>query len=359
MGLSEILMTCARLAAGGGAGAVASVARRRGSLPMSGTAKMLVTIGGARFGTVGGGCLEAEITERALDVAERREPILSRHTLNAELAGDYGLTCGGTVDLLVEPVFPDPLLAVVYESAVTLLARGNRGLLVTGRDWERAAPSKALVLGDEVIGQVDTALLGAARQFADDRDHPHLLAQGLIETIAGAPRLTVFGAGHVGRAVARAATAAGWRVSLVDDRAEYADPTRLSGIEQVVCCDFHDIGSVLPIDPAGYYVVATRGHQHDALIVEQLLSRPLRYIGMLGSRRKAELTRKLLERSGSPRDRLESVRCPVGLPIGADTPEEIAVSVVAEMIAERRRGSKRRGGIDLIQAAGLSSLRTT
>ncbi len=110
---------------------------------MSGTAKMLVTIGGARFGTVGGGCLEAEITERALDVAERREPVLTRHSLNAELAGDYGLTCGGTVELLVEPVFPDETLAAVYDAAVALVARGERGILVTGRQWSDT-PGKGL-----------------------------------------------------------------------------------------------------------------------------------------------------------------------------------------------------------------------
>ena len=104
MSLAAILAECARLAAGGGAGALASVAKRHGSLPMSATAKMLVTAGGARMGTVGGGCLEAEIIERAFDVIERRLPAQSKHSLNAELAGDYGLTCGGTAEMFSEPV---------------------------------------------------------------------------------------------------------------------------------------------------------------------------------------------------------------------------------------------------------------
>ena len=91
-----ILAECARLAAEGGEGAVATVARRSGSLPMSATAKMLVSSQGTRLGTVGGGCLEAEITERALEVARTRTPAISEHTLNSELAGDYGLSCGGT-----------------------------------------------------------------------------------------------------------------------------------------------------------------------------------------------------------------------------------------------------------------------
>ncbi len=178
-----------------------------------------------------------------------------------------------------------------------------------------------------------------------EREAPTLTRIGLLEVMVGAPVLTVFGAGHVGRAIARTATAAGWRVTVVDDRPEYADPSRLTGVDRVVCCDFSDIGAALSFGASGYCVVATRGHQHDALIVEQLLGRPLRYLGMLGSRRKAELTRKLLERAGASSAQLTSLRSPVGLPIGADTPEEIAVSVVAEMIAERRSDSRRRGGV--------------
>lgn len=351
MSLLDILTACAALAAGtgAGAGAVASVARRRGSLPMSGTAKMFVTIGGARFGTVGGGCLEAEIIERALDVAERREPVLTRHTLNAELAGDYGLTCGGTVDLLVEPVYPDETLALVYGAAIASLARGERAVLVTGRHWAEK-PAKGLVTARESIGQLTPALFSAARALPPDRESPTLVRSGLLEVVSSAPALTVFGAGHVGRAIARAATAAGWRVTIVDDRPEYADPARLPEIDRIVCCDFGDVRAALPLEAAGYCVVATRGHQHDALIVEQLVSRPLRYLGMLGSRRKAELTKKLLIRAGVPPEQLAALRSPVGLPIGADTPEEIAVSVVAEMIAERRRDSRRRGGVDLLAA---------
>src|SRR3990170_4837021 len=111
MSRPAVLAECARIASGSsveaGAGALASIARRRGSLPMSATAKLLVTAGGARIGTVGGGCLEAEVIERAMDVLERRVPAMSTHSLNNELAGDYGLTCGGTAEVFIEPVFPD------------------------------------------------------------------------------------------------------------------------------------------------------------------------------------------------------------------------------------------------------------
>ena len=143
MSLPEILTECARLANGAGAGALASVAKRRGSLPMSGTAKMLVSASGARHGTVGGGCLEAEIIERAMSVLERRVPAASSHSLNAELAGDYGLTCGGTAEMVIEPVFPDPVLAAVYAEAAAVVARGERAVMGTALDWSDG-PRKAL-----------------------------------------------------------------------------------------------------------------------------------------------------------------------------------------------------------------------
>ncbi len=347
--LASHLSECARLAAGGGAGALASVARRRGSLPMSGTAKMLVSASGARLGTVGGGCLEAEIIERALDVAERRAPALSEHTLNSELAGDYGLTCGGTVMMFIEPVYADALLEHVYSACASLLVRGGRGTVVTGSDWSRGSggrggPAKLLVADDARIGAADPALVAAAARFPVDQELPALADGILAERIAGAPRLVVFGGGHVGARVGEAATFAGWRVTVVDDRPEYADSARLAFAERTVVCDFADLPATLAIDPATYVVVCTRGHQHDAAIVDQLGRLETRYLGMLGSRRKVELTWRLLERAGIARDRLERIHAPVGLSIGADTPEEIAISVVAEMIAVRRAESSRRGG---------------
>jgi xanthine dehydrogenase accessory factor len=354
MSLQTILAECARLAAGGGAGALASVARRRGSLPMSATAKMLVTASGARLGTVGGGCLEAEITERALEVIERREPVVSEHTLNAELAGDYGLTCGGTAVMFIEPVFVDPTLAAVYREAAALLGRGERAMMATGLGWT-SGPEKGMLLpNDAWIGSSAPHLRDEAMRARDGGEEQHFEGQVFAERVAGAPRLIVFGGGHVGARVAEAAAFAGWRVTVVDDRPDFADPARLPFAEQAVVCDFHDLPATLGVDADTYIVVATRGHQHDALIVEQLARRDVRYLGMLGSRRKVALTWRLLAGAGVPSERLEAIHAPIGMSIGADTPEEIAVSIVAEMIAVRRAGSRRRGGTDAEATSSLS-----
>jgi xanthine dehydrogenase accessory factor len=303
---------------------------------MSATAKMLVTAGGARLGTVGGGCLEAEIIERALDVIERRVPAISSHSLNAELAGDYGLTCGGTAELFIEPVYPDLELAAVYAEAAAIVARGERAMMTTALDWTTGT-RKALVLpGDDPSPE---------GRDARQADEPTIEDGRFIEPIAGKPRLVVFGAGHVGARIAEAATFAGWRVTVVDDRADFADSARLPFVERAVVCDFHDVASAVALDGDSYVVIATRGHQHDVVLAGQVASLRLRYLGMLGSRRKVALTAKVLREWGVSEDAIGRMHAPVGLSIGADTPEEIAVSVVAEMIAERRDGSRRRGGV--------------
>ena len=337
-------------------GALASVARRRGSLPMSGSAKMLVTIDGARMGTVGGGCLEAEIIERALEAAERRRPAVSEHTLANELAGDYGLTCGGTATIVVEPLFADDALAVCYGACVDLLARDGRGTLVTAFDWSNG-PRKALVVGDVVHGAASPMMMDAVRRSVALSEEPLFGDDLLVEALRGMPRLVVFGGGHVGGSIVKAASFAGWRVTLVDDRAEYADALRHPDAERTVTADYAEVSPALGIDEECYVVVATRGHQHDALLVDQLARRSTRYLGMLGSRRKVALTWRLLERWGVPRERLQRVHAPVGIAIGADTPEEIAVSVVAEMIAVRREGSRRRGGAREITDGGTDPSR--
>jgi len=349
MSLSEILAECARIAAGtsgADAGALASVAKRRGSLPMSATAKLLVTAGGARIGTVGGGCLEAEIIERAHDVLQGRVPALSSHSLNAELAGDYGLTCGGTAELFIEPVFGDERLAAVYAEASALMARGERALMATGVDWSNGVV-KTIANPDRFVGADNALVRSAIDSFQPMSELPSLENGVLVEPISGKPRLVVFGAGHVGARLAEAASFAGWRVTVADDRADFADANRLPFAERVVVCDFHDVLGAMHLDAETYVVIATRGHQHDVVLAGQLVPRPLRYLGMLGSRRKVALTAKVLREWGISDEQIEHVRAPVGLAIGADTPEEIAVSVVAEMISVRRAGSRRRGGIEI------------
>jgi xanthine dehydrogenase accessory factor len=206
---------------------------------------------------------------------------------------------------------------------------------------------KTIANPDRFVGADNALVRSAIDSFQPMSELPSLENGVLVEPISGKPRLVVFGAGHVGARLAEAASFAGWRVTVADDRADFADANRLPFAERVVVCDFHDVLGAMHLDAETYVVIATRGHQHDVVLAGQLVPRPLRYLGMLGSRRKVALTAKVLREWGISDEQIEHVRAPVGLAIGADTPEEIAVSVVAEMISVRRAGSRRRGGIEI------------
>lgn len=336
MPLATLLTECAHLAGGGGVGALASVVRRRGSLPMSATAKLLVTANGAHVGTIGGGCLEAEVIALALEVCKNRVPVCTQHTLNAELAGDYGLTCGGTADVFIEPVVPDAMLRALYAEAAAVVARGERAVLATARTWPDGRPRKLLVTAQQRIGlDGDVLLSDAVAEFEAERETPLFDDEVVVEALVGAPRVVVFGAGHVGARICQAASFAGWRVTIVDDRAEFTDAERLPWAEEVLMCDFADVHAVA-VAPGDYVVICTRGHQHDALIAAQVAPVFPRFLGMLGSRRKGALTAQALRGWGVDEEAIAHITCPVGMDVGADTPAEIAVSVVAQMIAARR-----------------------
>jgi xanthine dehydrogenase accessory factor len=309
----------ADLARAGTPGALATVARVRGSTPVPAGTKMLVGPTGRLVGTVGGGCVEADVIEAALAAEQRRQPVIVTHHLNADLAGDLGLSCGGTVDIFVEPLVPDEAYVRVLEAA----AEAEAGLVRTGVAWE-TGPVKTF---EPLLPQ---ALPGAAAMLTRD-------GKFVVERLTRPPRVLVFGAGHVGAAIARAAAAAGFRVVVIDDRTEYADPARFADGIAVIAAGVDTALARYPVTAADAVVIATRGHRDDALILERIATSPASYVGLLGSRRKKAVVTKGLTGAGVPAQALKRVRVPVGLAIGAVTPEEIAVSVVAELIAWRRR----------------------
>jgi len=316
----SVWRAAAELARAGGGGALATVARTTGSTPVPAGTKMLVGPSGRLEGTVGGGCVEADVIEAATE-ARARGPIIRTHHLNADLAGDLGLSCGGTVHIVVEPLVSD----AVYVQALEEAARGESGTLTTGLDWS-AGPVKRFAAG-AIEPRAATAALSP-----DQRT--------LIERLAPPPRVIVFGAGHVGRAVALAAYAAGFRVVVVDDRPEFADAGAYPAEVAVRAGSVSDALAALPVQADDAIVIATRGHRHDAVVLERVAASAAGYVGLLGSRRKQAVVTHALQRAGVPIEALQRVRVPVGLPIGAVTPEEIAVSIVAELIAWRRGGSE-------------------
>jgi xanthine dehydrogenase accessory factor len=332
----EVWTAAAELASGAPSlAALATVCRHRGSLPMARDAKMVVTADGRRWGTVGGGCTEADVTRQALAAAEQGSPIVVRHTLNADLAGDVGLSCGGTVELFLEPLVPTPEMARLYRAVAEGIGKREAGTVVTGVDWSRG-PVKAARLGphDLVVGKG-----GAVSRLTSHVSRVPMLAErdeAFVEPILRTPRVLIFGAGHVGAEIARAAARVGFYVVLIDDRAEFANAQRVPDADEIIVDDFRRVLERVTLDEDDYVLATTRGHSYDAHIVERTAASRAAYVGMLGSKRKKAVIWKALEAAGVAREALERVRVPIGEPIGADTPAEIAVSVVAELVKRRR-----------------------
>jgi xanthine dehydrogenase accessory factor len=333
---AELWRRAAEVAERGQGAALATVARRRGSLPMASDAKLLVGADGDVVGTVGGGCLEADVAAQALDVMRSGRPALARHTLNADVAGDLGLSCGGTVELFLEPVIGSSEGAALYAAVADAIASRTGATLATALDWS-AGPRKTLQIGAEIrsIGRLLTVPAGS------DGATPALDAAAgvFVEPVPRVPRLILFGAGHVGVEIARMATATDFHVVVIDDRAEFANRERFPSAAEVIVRDLPGALGVLTLDADDYVIACTRGHAMDAVVVERTAASAACYVGMLGSRRKREVIWQALERAGVPRDALERVKVPIGDDIGADTPGEIGISVMAELIRLRRKGA--------------------
>jgi len=298
-------------------GALATIARARGSTPVPAGTKMLVGPEGRLIGSVGGGCVESDVIGAALDAQARGRPALLTHHLNADLAGDLGLSCGGTVDIFVEPLIAEDSYLRVLDAA----AAAESGLVRTATEWS-SGPLKTFESLKE-LRRGAAATLTQGGRFVEER-------------LSRAPRVLVFGAGHVGAAIARAAAAAGFRVVVIDDRPEYADASRFDAGTTVLAADVESALARHPVTLLDAVVIATRGHRNDAEILARVAASPAGYVGLLGSRRKKIVVTKGLKAAGVSAQGLRRVRVPIGLPIGAVTPEEIAVSVVAELIGWRR-----------------------
>jgi len=342
-------------------GVLATIASVRGSSPAPILSRMLVSAIGETVGTVGGGCLEAEVLLEARRVKADGGWRRVAYTLD-ESEEELRMVCGGTVEILLESVAQTDLalfrlLAARHAAGQsTLLARlfGERsdagdsaGAAGTGSSSRllacgRIEPTR-LLLGEE--GEVlwgGGALPAPARAAALQAIHGERatwLDEGrvFLEPVVGLPRVVLLGGGHVARAVYRAALEAGFRVTVVDDRPKYAAAERFPDAERIVLPGYRDIASRVRLAPPDYVLVMTRGHQFDEEILDQILRMPpTRYLGVIGSRRKQITAEKHLVARGIPAERFRAIHGPVGLPIGAVTPEEIAVSIVAEMIAARR-----------------------
>jgi xanthine dehydrogenase accessory factor len=237
--------------------ALATIVEVRGSIPSYETAKLLVRQDGSMLGTVGGGCVEAEVWTAAREAIATGQAKRLTFQLGQDAAYDNGLICGGQLDVYVEPVLPQP-------------------------------------------------------------------------------RAFLFGAGHISGSLSKIASLAGFAVTVIDDREAFANRERFPEADETLAGEYEALFPKLTVNGNSYLAIVTRGHRDDMRVLRWAVGTEARYIAMIGSKRKVISVIKELEKEGMPHELFERIHAPMGLDIGAITPEEIAVSVVAEMIAVRR-----------------------
>ena len=320
-----------------------------GSGPRRAGAKMLLRENGESVGTVGGGLLEARSIVWAEEAVRSGRANCRPFALSLQQASDEGMTCGGQAEVLIEPLGgTHPATPEFYGEVLALLRRGDRGCLVTAivEEGAGAAVERFLVRGGvcaavSVAGRtLPTEILGLAVSF------PTLVVRGsvryFLDPLAPPITVVVFGGGHIAARLVPLCHGLGFRTMVVDDRADFASRDRFPHADELrVVPSFENALQDLLLDAGHYVVIVTRGHGGDQAILRQALRRRPGYIGMIGSLRKRGLIFEALAREGVGTDDLARVVCPIGLPIGAETPEEIALSIAAELVATRapRRGA--------------------
>jgi xanthine dehydrogenase accessory factor len=328
--------------------ALASPARLSGSVPCGGQSRMLVRADGSTRGTVGGGLLEAQVLHQAAAVMEKGEPSLLEFELTQEAAADAGMMCGGSCTVLIEPVLPGRD-ADVFAAAALAEAEGTDIVMVTLLPDHGATTMLAFLPDGAKVGWTGDATVDAKlRELAQRHgtgEQPCMVTEPLracIQPVRGRPAVFVFGAGHVAVPVVQIAALAGFRVTVVDDRGDLTDSRRFPLAERILATPVEDAFGICPIGAEAYVLAITRGHVLDEEVVAHALKTSARYIGMIGSRRKVASVLDLLRDRGFGPDDIARVHAPIGLDIGAETVEEIAVSIVAEMVAVRRGRDKGR-----------------
>ena len=349
--MKEVIQEAVNLLEKGESCVLATVVRTRGSTPQKAGAKLLVRKDGTGVGTLGGGCVEGDIWFAAKEIMRfRGGPEFKDYFLNEEIAARDGLVCGGSMYFFLDPLWADtdflPFAKEVLRAydggpivGIATVVRSPNANLLGARFMLREDGSTQGSLGDP---KVEELALDAIRQVSNlGKNDSVLTSDGtelFVEGFTTPPTLVLMGGGHIGKSTSTLAATLGFRTYVVDDRPEFANPDRFPEAAETVIAPYSEGLAQVPINTNTYIVVATRGHRQDDYALEAAIRTPATYVGLLGSKRKTLLIyRHLLEKGHSP-EILRKVRSPMGLDIGALTPEEIAVSIMSEIIMVRRGG---------------------
>lgn len=326
----------------------AVIISQQGSAPRMAGARMLIARDGRIFGTIGGGLLEARTMEAAREIYQDRTCRILSFDLTNKDAAVMEMMCGGRVKVLLDHILPTEENKTLFSTWRDAIARGDKLRFVSAVtvDGETVTHVSHGLLDDRgvVHGQLPISAETCEQLLTATADESGISVQTLENLLLvtdlglSMPVLYIFGAGHVAQPTAEVASLAGFSVEVLDDRAEFANKDRFPRASAVhVLSGFDQAMTGLTLQENAYIVIVTRGHLHDKTVLAQALRTPAAYIGMIGSKRKRDTVYKELLKEGFSEKDLQRVLCPIGLAIEAETPEEIAVSIVAEMISVRKR----------------------
>ena len=323
---------------------LATIVKSFGSTPRREGARMILRRDGTMVGTIGGGALEAKVCKIALDVMENKKGMLMPFNLTAEDSARLGMTCGGEGSVFVDYVSADHQATMLFfNELVDAIENGDRVRLVTFLPSVRTGP-----IGSYCLLKSDGTIVGISEHNAHLREilcnqvkHHHtftILEQhgAIIEPVGYSGTALILGAGHIAKSLTPLLSSLEFRTVIIDDRKEFANSERFGRVDEIVLLDsFDNAFHALKIDRETYIIIITRGHLHDQTVLKQSLGTNAAYIGMIGSRTKRDHIYQNLLREGFTKTELEKIHAPIGLPIRAETPAEISVSIAAELIKAR------------------------
>ena len=329
------------------------VVETKGSTPQKAGAGMLVRLDGGQAGTLGGGCVEAEVKQRASGRIGLEGAELYQYLLDHDYAWADGLICGGRMRIVAEALRGDEA-STYYREYGRLLDAGDGLTEAVVVDPESAGIDR---LGARLLidaeGRAVAAYPGGVaglNALADEvsplADRPRPTTRRGVAYLPSLPRvrLLIVGAGHVGQAVAGLAARADFEVWVADDRRQYADASRFPEASRLIVGPLEETLPALDIDARTYALIVTRGHGHDQEALALLAPTDAAWVGLIGSHRKIRMIFESLLEDGLDRSALERVSAPVGLEIGSESVPEIAVSIVAELIGRRNLGPSAASG---------------
>ncbi|WP_425803832.1 XdhC family protein [Desulfitobacterium sp. Sab5] len=329
----------------------------KGSTPRSPGARMIVFGDGRTYGTIGGGCGEAEVRREALNALRYR--INKWYTLDMtnDTAEEEGMVCGGTMDVFIEYVdesqaeFLSKCLQFINQKDTFVLltlvrsddsAQVGKKLLITNSEHQfgdLGCPdlnSAAIELYAAIGKENKPRLINLDHEFKVQENNTGFKYQLFYEKVTAPIELLVLGGGHIALPLCEMGKILGYHVTVVDDRPYFANTQRFSSVDKVICNDFCKALEEIEVTPATFIVIVTRGHRHDKICLRQVIERPAGYIGMIGSKRRVKALMSELAEEGISVELLNKVYSPIGLKISAETPQEIAVSILAEIIQVQR-----------------------